>query len=65
MVLTASSTTPVVTIALDAAQQTEVKDGEQVTITLPDGATTPGVVSQVSTVATAPGTPRSGLGQLR
>ena len=55
VVLTASSTTPVVTIALDPAQQTEVKDGEQVSITLPDGATTPGVVSQVAVVATAPG----------
>jgi len=55
VVLTASSTTPVVTIALDPARQTEVKDGEQVSITLPDGATTPGVVSQVASVATAPG----------
>jgi hypothetical protein len=55
VVLTASSTTPVVTIALDPAQQTEVKDGEQVSITLPDGATTPGVVSQVARVATASG----------
>jgi hypothetical protein len=53
VVLTASSTTPVVTIALDAAQQTEVKDGEQVAITLPDGATTPGVVSSVSTAASS------------
>lgn len=55
VVLTASSTTPVVTIALDPAQQTEVKDGEQVSVTLPGGATTPGVVSQVAAVATAPG----------
>ena len=55
VVLTASSTTPVVTIALDPAQQTEVTDGEQVSITLPDGATTPGVVSQVADVATASG----------
>jgi hypothetical protein len=53
VVLTASSTTPVVTIALDAAQQTEVRDGEPVSITLPDGATTPGVVAQVSNVATS------------
>jgi hypothetical protein len=60
VVLTASSTTPVVTIALDPAQQTEVKDGEQVSITLPDGATTPGVVSQVAAVATAPGGSSSG-----
>jgi hypothetical protein len=53
VVLTASSTTPVVTIALDAAQQSEVKAGEPVSITLPDGATTPGVVSMVSNVATS------------
>jgi hypothetical protein len=55
VVLTASSTTPVVTIALDAAQQTEVKKGEPVAITLPDGATTPGTVSLVSNVATSSG----------
>ena len=42
-----------VTIALDAAQQTEVKDGERVTITLPDGATTPGAVSSVNTAASS------------
>jgi hypothetical protein len=53
VVLTASSTTPVVTIDLDAAQQTEVHEGEPVSITLPDGATTPGVVAQVSNVATS------------
>jgi putative peptidoglycan binding protein len=52
-VLTASSTTPVVTIALDAGQQSEVKAGDPVSITLPDGSITPGVVSQVSRVATA------------
>ena len=60
VVLTASSTTPVVTIALDPAQQTEVTDGEQVSITLPDGATTPGVVSQVADVATASGSSSPG-----
>jgi hypothetical protein len=58
--LTASSTTPVVTINLDAAQQTEVKAGEQVTITLPGGNNTPGVVSSVSSVATAPPSGSSG-----
>jgi hypothetical protein len=55
VVLTASSTTPVVTIALDAAQQTDVKKGQPVAITLPDGATTPGTVSLVSNVATSSG----------
>jgi HlyD family secretion protein len=53
VVLTASSTTPVVTIALDAAQQTEVRKGEPVSITLPDGATTPGTVSSVSNIASS------------
>jgi len=52
--LTASSTTPVVTVDLDAAQQTEVKAGEHVSITLPSNQVTPGVVSSVGTVATAP-----------
>ena len=42
VVATASSVTPVVTIDLDAAQQSEVKDGDPVAITLPDGSVTPG-----------------------
>ena len=52
-VLTATSTSPVVTVALDAGQQTEVKKGDKVSVTLPDGTTTPGVVSSVGTVATS------------
>jgi hypothetical protein len=52
VVLTASSTIPVVTIDLDASLQSEVHAGEPVGITLPDGSTTPGVVSSVSNVAT-------------
>ena len=52
-VLTATSTSRVVTIALDAAQQSEVKVGDPVTITLPNNNTTPGVVSSVGTVATS------------
>jgi hypothetical protein len=51
VVLTASSTTPVVTIDLDASLQSEVHSGEPVGITLPDGSATPGVVSSVSNVA--------------
>jgi uncharacterized membrane protein YgcG len=51
-VLTATSTSPVVSIALDAGQQTEVKQGDKVSVTLPNGTTTtPGVVSSVGTVA--------------
>lgn len=47
-------TTREVTIDLDATQQSQVKAGDQVTITLPDGSTTPGVISSVGTVATIP-----------
>jgi hypothetical protein len=53
VVLTASSTTPQVTIDLDASLQGEVHAGEPVGITLPDGSVTPGVVSSVSNVATS------------
>ena len=53
-VLTATSTTRQVSIALDADQQSEVAVGDKVTITLPDNQTTPGVISSVGTVATAP-----------
>jgi hypothetical protein len=60
VLLSASSTTPVVTIDLDAVQQTEVKAGDHVTITLPDSQHTPGVVSSVSTVATASSSGSSG-----
>jgi multidrug efflux pump subunit AcrA (membrane-fusion protein) len=52
-VLAATSVRHVVTIALDVAQETEVKTGDRVTVTLPDGTTTPGVVSSVGTVATS------------
>jgi hypothetical protein len=57
-VLTATSDRHVVTIPLDASQQSEVKAGDTVSITLPDGTAAPGVVSSVGTVATtafAPG----------
>jgi multidrug efflux pump subunit AcrA (membrane-fusion protein) len=45
----------VVTIPLDAAQQSQVKAGDKVTVTLPDRTATPGVVSAVGTVATTSG----------
>ena len=51
-VLAATSDRHVVTIPLDASEQSQVKTGDAVTVTLPDGATTPGVVSSVGTVAT-------------
>jgi hypothetical protein len=48
VVLTGSSLTPVVTIDLDASMQTEVTVGNTVSITLPDGSTTPGVISEIT-----------------
>ena len=54
-VLTATSDRHVVTIPLDASDQSEVKAGATVSITLPDGTTTRGVVSSVGTVATTSG----------
>ncbi len=53
-VLTATSTRHVVTIALDASQQGEVRAGDAVTIALPDGSSTPGRVSSVGAVASVP-----------
>jgi hypothetical protein len=53
-VLTATSTQHVVTIALDASQQGEVKAGEAVSVTLPNGSATPGTVSSVGEVASVP-----------
>lgn len=51
-ILTATSARRVVTITLDASQQDEVKPGDKVSVTLPDGKTTPGVISSVGKVAT-------------
>ncbi len=48
-VLTASSLTPVVRVGLDASLQAEVPVGSKVSITLPDGSVTPGVISSVGT----------------
>jgi multidrug efflux pump subunit AcrA (membrane-fusion protein) len=54
-VLAATSDRHVVTIPLDAAQQSQVRPGDKVTVTLPDGMTTPGVVAAVGTVAATSG----------
>lgn len=51
--LTGSSARRVVSIELDAAEQTDVAVGDRVTITLPDNANTPGVVTSIGTVASA------------
>ena len=50
-VLAATSDRHQVSIPLDASQQSQVKAGDTVTVTLPDGRTTRGVVSTVGTVA--------------
>jgi hypothetical protein len=54
-VLAATSDRHVVTAPLDVSQQSQVKAGDKVTVTLPDGTTTPGAVSSVGTVATTSG----------
>jgi hypothetical protein len=58
VVLAATSARHVVTIALDAAQQSQVKAGDKVTITLPTGRVTPGVVAAVGKVATGGTSPK-------
>ena len=54
--MTATSDSPVVTIALDTSQQAEIKAGDTVSVTLPRGNTTPGVVTSVGKVATTDAT---------
>ena len=59
VLMTATSDSPVVTIALDTSQQAEVRAGDTVSVTLPRGNTTPGVVTSVGTVATTNATTHS------
>jgi hypothetical protein len=54
VVLTATSTNRVVTLNVDPAEQSQIKAGDTVSITLPDNSTTPGVVSSLGRVAVAP-----------
>jgi hypothetical protein len=61
-VLSASSTARTVSVALDADLQSEVKAGDRVTIALPDNTTTPGTVTSVGKVATAPSNNSGGPG---
>jgi hypothetical protein len=62
-VLTATSTTPVVTVALDVTQEYLVKPGDAVTVVLPDGTSTVGGhVETVGDVATCPSGSGSGTG---
>jgi Putative peptidoglycan binding domain len=55
-VLTATSTTPIVTVDLDVSQEYLVKPGDAVSIVLPDGTSTVGGhIETVGNVATCPG----------
>jgi peptidoglycan hydrolase-like protein with peptidoglycan-binding domain len=55
VIMQTSSTARRVVVNLDASQQSSVKAGDEVTITLPDNATTPGVVTSVGKVASSGG----------
>jgi peptidoglycan hydrolase-like protein with peptidoglycan-binding domain len=53
-VLDATSTVRQITVNLDASQQSDLRVGDPVSITLPDNRVTPGVVSSIGRTATAP-----------
>jgi hypothetical protein len=62
-VLTATSTTPIVTVNLDVSQEYLVKPGDAVSIVLPDGSTTVGGhIQTVGNVATCPSGGGTGSG---
>jgi peptidoglycan hydrolase-like protein with peptidoglycan-binding domain len=56
-VLTATSTTPVVTVQVPSTQTYLVHARDAVTVTLPDGSTTPGRLESISSVATGGANP--------
>jgi multidrug efflux pump subunit AcrA (membrane-fusion protein) len=62
-VLAITSTVRQVTLALDASEQSSVKVGDTVAITLPDNQTTPGRITYVSSVATSPSSSGKGGGE--
>lgn len=53
-ILAATSTTRLVTAAIDASQRSELHVGDAVTIALADGASTPGKLTSIGTDATEP-----------
>jgi hypothetical protein len=55
-VLHATSDQHIVTVSLNTSQESEVRPGDAVTVTLPDGSATPGVITSVGGVATGTGT---------
>lgn len=62
-VLTATSTTPIVTVDLPVSQEYQVKAGDRVSIVLPNGSSTVGGrIETVGTVATCPGGGATGTG---
>ncbi len=62
-VLTATSTSPIVTVDLDVSEEYLVKPGDAVTVVLPDGSSSVGGrIDTVGSVATCPGGGGIGLG---
>jgi hypothetical protein len=59
-VLRATATRRQITVDLDASQQSEVKAGDRVTITLPNNQTTPGKVTSIGKVANPPSSSGAG-----
>jgi hypothetical protein len=53
-ILIATSDRHIVTINLSTSMESEVKAGDAVTVTLPSGSTTPGMIISVGTVASGP-----------
>ena len=62
VVLQVTTTKRQVQVPLDATQQSDIKVGDKVSIVMPDNATTPGIVSYVSNVATTPSSGTSSSG---
>jgi hypothetical protein len=54
-IFSATSDRHVVTISLNTSMESQVKAGNAVSVTLPDGSTTPGVISSVGSVASGSG----------
>jgi peptidoglycan hydrolase-like protein with peptidoglycan-binding domain len=59
-IMTVSSTRHDVSVPLDASRQSQVKAGDRVLVTLPDGSTTGGVVSSVGKVVSMPSNSQGG-----
>jgi peptidoglycan hydrolase-like protein with peptidoglycan-binding domain len=60
VVATGTSVTPQVIIPLDAGSEGQIKAGDAVSITLPDGSITPGKITQISKVASSSSSSGSG-----